>query len=65
MELVVCPQCFLQRHIFIGCYDIQHNDTQHKVTLNDTQNNWTLGVTMLCIMLSVVILNVTFYLLLC
>ena len=70
MELVVCPQCFLHRHMFIECYDIQrndiqhkdiqHNDTQHIVLVYDTQLNWTL-----CILLSVVKLNVAFYLLLC
>ncbi len=80
MELVVCPQCFLHRHMFIECYDIQHNDTphngtqhkdtqhkdiqhndtQHIVLVYDTQLNW-----ILCILLSVVKLNVAFYLLLC
>jgi hypothetical protein len=40
-------------------------DLYGTVSLNDAQHNRTLSITMLCIMLSVVMLNVAYYLLLC
>ncbi len=57
-------------HLSVLSYDIQHNDNQHndiqdKGVVYDTQHNWPLSITMLCIMLSVVKMNVAFYLLLC
>ncbi len=50
--------------------DIHHNDTQHKSLICDTQHKWhwakmILSTTMLSILLSVILLNVAFYLLLC
>ncbi len=35
------------------------------LSINDSQHNWTLTITMLCIMLSFIMLNVSFNLLLC
>ncbi len=35
------------------------------LSINDTQHNWTFSITMLYIVLSVIMLNVAFYLLLC
>ncbi len=63
-----------------GCHDIQHydtqhnaildNDTQHKGLVCDTQHKWhstylTLSITILCITLSVALLNVAFHFLKC
>jgi hypothetical protein len=50
--------------------DTQHNDTQHNVTQHiglvyDTQHTWTFSTTIQCIIISVIMLNVVFYLLLC
>ncbi len=50
-------------------YDIQPNDIKMgfymTLSINDTQHNWKLGISMLYILLSVFILNVAFYSLLC
>jgi hypothetical protein len=53
----------LQWHYNIQHNDIKHNDTQHNITqktglVYDTQHNWSFSMTMPCIMLSVIMLNV-------